>query len=384
MKKFLAFAIFCLLFILTLVAKSAPSLQSLSLQMTSNGVSSFLLQAEVLYSSMPETTKPLAAGIHSIAIRDYSGIIEWSNAVNSMVCGGIFKNSSAKREVWHLQLVKSGENLRYDTLEDFFGNYTNGGTFLSPTVSRISVGNPSVTSYVNYIVDQQNRSIRISGAQNFFKIIPVEDLVEMPGTIKMVFSLMNQTSKGLIYDSKPMGNDLVAYEALLENEPNSKTPFLKALYNKTKSTWVGVFVFDTKSGTITSAAMSSGGLGGAITSPTLYIDKIAPPGGRGDPRDLVTLINPSAFLTSNIQESAFNLEIPTNSTNWLILDERSGKATRGGKIVGIIKEHEDKTDLIKKIILKNDLGSIRVAILTVFFLPLLIMLIVFVKKRFSK
>ncbi len=368
MKK----CIFLFVFFVKTYGNADVGFDSLSTAVNSPLPDLIQMDLQVFRSNKPEQVK--------LFIEEVSGLISetgsyqlWSNAVEKVTRDVISKNEKIPRTVLNYRFQKSGLNVRIDSLENFMGVKEKLSSLDHPTEVNIRRRKSAQSPVEIYSLGPYSKSARISDRDSSIPFDWVTGWLEHPPSIRAIAELYLKSPLEFNFGKKNDYGRLQLYEMRI-NGSSSVRPLLQVVYDSATSKWLGVFLLNPNGG-VTSAAVASVGLGG-FASENIFIqfDKY-PIGDKGE-------IGGCAVVVKNISLDAidpvrFDPVIPSD---WLFIDERSGKATKNGLIVGDVRSVDEVIQPgtiapIKRVLMRSIIP------LLVLLLPILIF---FVIKKYSK
>jgi len=322
MKK----CILYLCFFIKINGYSDAGFDSLSTAVNSPFPDLIQMDLQVFRSNRPEQVKPFIEEVSGL-ISQTSSYQIWSNAVEKVTRDVILRNEKISRCVLNYRFQKSGLNVRIDSIEDLSGRKEEPSSLDFPTQIHLRRQKFAQSPVERYSLSPYVKAVRISNRDSGIPFDWVEGWLEHPPSIKVIAALYLKSPSEFDFGKKNDYGRLQLYEMRI-NSSSSVRPLLQVVYDSATSKWLGVFLLNPNGG-VTSAAVASVGLGG-YASENIFIqfDKY-PIGDKGE-------IGGSAVIVKNISLDTvdpvrFDPVIPSD---WLVVDERSGKATQNGVIVG--------------------------------------------------
>jgi len=322
MKK----CILYLCFFIKINGYSDAGFDSLSTAVNSPFPDLIQMDLQVFRSNRPEQVKSFIEEVSGL-ISQTSSYQIWSNAVEKVTRDVILRNEKISRCVLNYRFQKSGLNVRIDSIEDFSGRKEEPSSLDFPTQIHLRRRKSAQSPVERYSLSPYVKAVRISNRDSGIPFDWVEGWLEHPPSIKVIAALYLKSPSEFDFGKKNDYGRLQLYEMRI-NSSFSVRPLLQVVYDSATSKWLGFFLLNPNGG-VTSAAVASVGFGG-FASDNIFIqfDKY-PIGDKGE-------IGGSAVVVKNISLDTvdpvrFDPVIPSD---WLVVDERSGKATQNGVIVG--------------------------------------------------
>jgi hypothetical protein len=284
------------------------------------------MDLQVFRSNRPEQVTPFIEEVSGLILQT-SSYQTWSNAVEKVARDVMLRNSKNLGCVLNYRFQKSGVNLRIDSIEDLSGKKEELSSLDSPTQIHLRRRKSAQSPVEIYALSPYAKAARISDRDSSIPFDWVEGWLEYPPSLKVIAALYLKSPSNFDFGKRNNYGRLQLYEMRI-NGSSSVRPLLQVIYGSVTLKWLGVFLLNPNGG-VTSAAVASVGLGG-FESENVFIqfDKY-PIGGKG-------VVGGCAVVMKNITLDTvdpvrFDPVIPSD---WLVVDERSGKATRNGVIVG--------------------------------------------------
>jgi hypothetical protein len=322
MKK----CILWLCFFVNIKGYSDPGFDSLSTAVNSPFPDVIQMDLQVFRSNRPEQVTPFIEEVSGL-ISQTSSYQFWSNAVEKVTRDVIFRNEKKSGCVLNYRFQKSGLNVRIDSIEDLSGRKEELSSLDFPTQTHLRRRKSAQSPVEIYSLSPYVKAARVSGRDSSIPFDWVEGWLEHPPSIKIIAALCLKSPSEFAFGKKNDYGRLQLYEMRI-NSSSSVRPLLQVVYDSATSKWLGVFLLNPNGG-VTSAAVASVGLG-RFESENIFIqfDKY-PIGDKGEIAGSAVVVK--NILLDTVDPMRFEPVIPSD---WLVVDERTGKATQNGVIVG--------------------------------------------------
>jgi len=318
--------VFLLILLTKIDGYSDAGFDSLSTAVNSPFPNLIQMDVQVFRSNKPEQVNPFIEEVSRL-ISQTSSYQIWSNSVGKVTRDIISRNEQYPRRVLNYRFQKSGLNVRVDSVEDVHGRKANLSSLESPTEIHFRRRESAQSPVEIYSLGPYEKAARISNKDSGIPFDWVEGWLEHPPSIKVITALYLKGPTEFGFGKKNDYGRLQLYEMRI-NSSSSDRPLLQAVYDSATSKWLGVFLLNPKGG-VTSAAVASVGLGGFISENIFIQFDIYPIGDKGEIAGSAVVMNNISL--DPIEPVRFDPVIPSD---WLVVDERTGKATQNGVIVG--------------------------------------------------